>query len=199
MFYIGVDLGKTHDHTAIAVVEQENARLINQSRISAALPPLPPKLLVRRIERIALGTPYPRVVDRIRAVTHELAFAGRCALVIDGTGLGAPVVDMLLEPGIGCDLTAVTITGGAQESRTRWPYVSVPRRDLIAGIQLALEKGQIVIARRMQESAALLRELLSVRLDRDSPEHDDLVLALALACWRSRRKGIFPGGRLPCF
>src|SRR5271166_5640011 len=117
MFYIGVDLGQKQDYTAIAVVEKEDSRLVNRPRVYDAQRPVAPNLFVRRLERIPLGTPYPRIVERIRAITHEPPLAGRCALVVDATGLGAPVVDMLREPGAGCDITAVTITGGDRVSR----------------------------------------------------------------------------------
>jgi hypothetical protein len=69
----------------------------------------------------------------------------------------------------------------------RWGSLNVgaPKRDLISGLQLALEKGELRIARRMKEVGSLVRELMEVR-----GEHDDLVIALALACWRARRKTI---------
>jgi len=199
MFYIGVDLGQKHDYTAIAVLEKENARRINDPRLYMALAPVAPQLLLRRLERIPLGTPYPRIVDRIRSLTHEPPLAGRCALALDGTGVGAPIVDMLLDSRLACDLTAVTITGGDHASRRSWPWVSIPRRDLIAGIQLALEKGILRIARTLPEAGALRKELVAIRADRDGAEHDDMVLALALACWRSNRKSVFSQGRLPGF
>ena len=52
-------------------------------------------LVLRHVERVPLGTPYPEVVERVRElVTHD-ELAGRCALAVDATGVGAPVVDML--------------------------------------------------------------------------------------------------------
>jgi hypothetical protein len=199
LFYIGVDLGQKHDHTAIAIIERESARHVNTRTLFAPLKPQMPKLFVRRVERIALGTPYPRIAERIRQITHEPLLAGRCALAIDATGLGAPVVDMLREPGLGCEMLAVTITGGTRESRQGMMQIGVPRRDLISGVQLLLEKECLRIARHMPESGALFRELLAMRTDRDTAEHDDLVLALALACWRARRKSVYAAGRLPGF
>jgi hypothetical protein len=71
---------------------------------------------------------------------------------------------------------------------------------LIAGVQVALEKKELRIARRMREAGSLVRELLDVRIAaglrlgrvrigaEGSGEHDDLVIALALACWRARRR-----------
>ncbi len=182
MFFIGVDLGQKRDHSAIVVVENN---------------PVPAGLLVRRAERIPLGTAYPKVADRIRALTHEHPFFGRCALVVDATGVGAPVVDMLREPGLACDLTAVTITGGERESRRGYQLFSVPKRDLISGVQLALEKGRLRIAGRMQQAGSLIAELTAMQMGEPSGEHDDLVLALALACWRARRKSVWGGRRLP--
>jgi hypothetical protein len=111
-------------------------------------------------------------------------------VVVDGTGVGAPVVDMLRAAGLGCEITAVSITGGDRESRR-----GVPKRDLIAGVQLALEKGELRIARRMKNAGALVRELLDMRMTASGGmgaeghgEHDDLAIALALACWKARRR-----------
>jgi hypothetical protein len=74
----------------------------------------------------------------------------------------------------------------------------VPKRDLIASVQVALEKGELRIARELPAAGALVEELVDVRktaresgrdrvgADR-AGEHDDLVIALALACWKGRR------------
>lgn len=197
MYFIGVDLGKSQDHTAIVVVEKEDPGLLNQSRLYAALRPLPPSLLVRRLERVALGTSYPRIVEHLRAITQEPALAGRCTLVVDATGLGEPVVDMLRESGAGCDITAVTITGGNGISRRGHMHFGVPRRDLLAGLQLAFEQGRLRIARNMKYAEAFGRELLAMRAGRPGSEHDDLVFAVSLACWRANRKSVWGTSRLP--
>jgi len=197
MFYFGVDLGQKRDYTAIAVVEKENARLVNQSRVYGAMRPEPAKLLVRRLERIPLGIPYPKMVEHIRSIAHEPGLAGRCALVVDATGLGVPVVDMLREPGTGCDITAVTITGGERVTRRGEMHFGVPRRDLLAGVRVAVEKGVLRVADRLEHAPTLVRELLALRYDEEGAEHDDFVFAVALGCWRADRKSVWGGGRLP--
>ncbi len=181
-FYVGVDLGQKQDHTAIAVVERREF------------------LLVRHVERVALGTPYPLVVAHLREMVGRQEVRGRCAMVVDGTGLGGPVVDMLRGAGLGCEITAVTITGGDREHRGGGMSVSVPKRDLIAGVQVSLDTGDMRIARRMKEVGSLVRELVDVRMTAGLGtgrvrfgadgygEHDDLVIALALACWRAKRR-----------
>ena len=56
MFYLGLDLGKKHDHTAIAIVEKR----------------MHTTLLVRHLERVELGTPYPAVVARIGEIVGRM-------------------------------------------------------------------------------------------------------------------------------
>lgn len=100
---------------------------------------------------------------------------------------------------MGCEICEVTITGGEHASAgaagSRW---NVPKQDLLTGLQVLLEKGELRIARRMREAGALARELADVRetqrrtgrlrLGADGcGQHDDLVIALALACWRAGR------------
>ena len=75
---------------------------------------------------------------------------------------------------------------------------------------LMLERGELVIARRLKEAGSLVRELMDVRMSLGGGpgasgrvrlgadgggEHDDLVIALALACWLGKRPGIGFGGR----
>jgi hypothetical protein len=102
----------------------------------------------------------------------------------------------------------VTITGG-QQPHARGGGWSVPKQDLIAYIQVLLEKGELRIARDLRGARMLLRELMDVqeklkssgatRVGADgSGEHDDLVIALALACWKAKgTRELFGAGRLP--
>jgi hypothetical protein len=193
-FYVGLDLGQRRDHSAVAVVEKvERARPYGPPEFEA--------LQLRYVERLPLGMTYPQVVARVREVTELPELRSRCELVTDATGVGRPVVDMLRAEELGCEITAVTITGGEKE--TGGPgygggQYNVPKKDLIASVQLALEKGELKIAKDLREAAALMEELVDVRntareggrdrvgADRVG-EHDDLVIALALACWKGRR------------
>jgi hypothetical protein len=191
MFYVGLDLGQRRDPTAVAVVE----KVTNHLR-------------VRHVERVALGTPYPGVVERVREIMRNRELAGNCALAVDGTGVGAPVVDMLRAARLGCDIAAVTITGGERQRQSGGVW-NVPKRDLIAGVQVLLERGELKLAKGLRELGPLMRELTDVRstagaggrvrLGADGcGEHDDLVIALALACWRAKRGQIgFGAERLP--
>jgi hypothetical protein len=76
---------------------------------------------------VALGTPYPKVVEKLRDLARSHSIAGNCALVVDGTGVGTPVVDMLRSAGLGCEITSVTITGGEKPTGLG-RRVTVPRK-----------------------------------------------------------------------
>ena len=103
-------------------------------------------------------------------------------------------------------MTAVTITGG-ERGAGDW---SVAKQDLIGELQVLLEQGQMRIG-VMRETQQLVRELLDmkmsagrtgrVRMGADGyGEHDDLAIALALACWSGkarRRVGEIGTKRLP--
>jgi hypothetical protein len=201
MFYLGLDLGQRHDPTAIAVVERmERVRPWQGTEFHS--------LRVRHLERVPLGTPYPGVVARVREITQNDELAGNCALAVDGTGVGAPVVDMLRAARLGCDISAVTITGGDRQHQKGSAW-SVPKRDLLAVVQVLLERDELKLARGLRELGPLVRELTDVRatagisgrvrLGADGcGEHDDLVIALALACWRAKRgQAGFGTRRLP--
>ncbi len=165
-------------------------------------------LQLRYAERVALGTPYPDVAEYVRYLVGHRNLRGQCAIAVDSTGVGEPVVDMLRSGRLGCEVSAVNMTGGERERRSGNVW-NVPKRDLMAGLQVLIEKGELKIAQGMKETGRLVRELTDVRLTAGSGgrlrmgadgagEHDDLVMALALACWRAKRAQIgFGTRRLP--
>ena len=116
------------------------------------------------------------------------------------------MVDMLRSGQLGCEVCAVNITGGEKENQSGNVW-NVPKRDLITGVQVLIEKGQLRIAPRMKETGALGRELTDVRMTAGGGmrmgaegygQHDDLVIELARCCGRARRgQNGFGTRRLP--
>jgi len=189
MYFFGLDLGQRRDHSAVVVVERIDRR---RAFLGTAFD----KLLVRYIERMPLGMPYPLIVERVRQILRCDELYGNCALAVDATGLGAPVVDMLRAARLGCDLTPVVITGG-ERGVGQW---SVPKRDLMAEVEMLLASGRLKIG-KLKEGARLMRELTNMRMSVNGSgrvrlgadgygEHDDLAIALALACWRAKGRTI---------
>ncbi len=105
MFFLGIDLGQRRDNTAIAIVEKIETRTPWGTEFQS--------LHCRHAERVPLGTPY--------------------AIAVDATGVAAPVVEMMRRAGLGCDISAVTITGGGTASSVGDKH-NVPKPDLWAGI-----------------------------------------------------------------
>ncbi len=198
MHYLGVDLGQKQDPTALALVRRIEYR-------DAYGGPRFDGLGVVGLERVPLGTPYPVVVERLRRLTHRLDLIGRVKVVVDATGVGSPVVESMRQVGLGAEVTSVTITGGASETHKGLDY-HVPKQDLMMGLQLLLEKGELRISRRVQEAGALVKELVNMRQQTGARgrirvgaeafgEHDDLVMALALAVWKAKRIFVVSGMR----
>ena len=149
-------MGQKRDHSAIAVVEGEEKRL-------AWMPSLPRQMRIRYLQRIPLGTPYPRVVERVREIVRNPLLQGRSRVVVDATGVGGPVVDLLKAARLDCPLTVVTITSGerAHSSGENW---HVPKQDLLTNLLVLLEAGELRIPRRLREAGALIRELNHVEV-----------------------------------
>ena len=156
MFYVGVDLGKARDHTAIAIVERREIR-------APYMVPTFTCLMLRYTERIPLRTSYPDVVERVCWLARHQNLRGQCAMAVDGTGVGAPVVDMLRRGQPECEVSAVNITGGEKETRSGSVW-NVPKRDLMVGLQVLPEKRQLKIARELKEIGSLIRELTDVQI-----------------------------------
>ena len=182
-FVVGVDLGQTHDYTALVVLERVGE-----------------ELHVRHIERLPLGMSYPDQVQRIAAIVSSPELARDALVAVDGTGVGRAVTDLLqdaLRPPR-APLVAITITGGvtASHKKSRW---SVPKRDLIGGAQVALQSKRLKIASALENAQLLVDELTAYRvtLSEDGRENfgngreapnDDLVLALSIGVYASGRR-----------
>ena len=199
-YFVGADFGQSRDHTAIAVLERAEVRGSFDYAVRAYQREV--ALRLRYLERVPLGTPYPEVVERVAEVTRDRQLAGRCHLAVDGTGVGRPVVDLLRRAKTEAILMPVTITGGQTET-TDQGFYRVPKRDLIIGLQVLLQRGGLRIAARLPFARKLVEELEAVEV-RVSPAgneqyaawregtHDDLVFAVALAYWSAQKA--YPNG-----
>lgn len=87
----------------------------------------------------------------------------------------------------------VTIHGGDAATRDDAGF-RVPKRDLVGAVQIMLQQGRLKVAEVLPEAAAFVREATAFRVtinDRGHDsyaawregDHDDLVLAVAMACW----------------
>jgi hypothetical protein len=176
MYIVGLDLGQAQDYTALAIIEVSDEEQ--------------PTLHLRHLQRYPLGTPYPQIVAGVTALMARKEMGDDPQLVVDATGVGAAVVDMLYAAGL--YFTPVIITGGDVVHREGSAY-RVPKRDLVAAVQTLLQTQRLRFAAGMPLVDTLSRELINFRYKITDAgndtyggregEHDDLVLAVALACW----------------
>jgi hypothetical protein len=150
-------------------------------------------LSLRHLQRFELGTPYPQIVERVGAMLRAEPLRGRRrSLVVDATGVGAGVVDMFVHAGL--YPIPISIHGGDTVHYQR-PGYRVPKRDLVGAVQILLQSERLKIVRSLPEAATLRTELQNFRVKIDprtahdsyshwrEADHDDLVLATALAAW----------------
>ena len=193
---------------------QENFARKLAEKVTSLRPAHAASMLTVGISRIPLNTKYPLQAKIIIDLISRPPLLNNCELVVDATGVGIPFLDILEEQGaepIGITIhggTAVTVAEGGRRFR-------VPKGDLIAAAQIIIQQRDLEVMKTAMGAAKGKKDALPVDWDELSTqllnyqtkrkpetghetydarehEHDDIVLALALAVWRRRP----PGGRV---
>ena len=192
-FVLGLDLGQVNDPTALCVLEKVDAP--PPAKPSSQAKQNQQHYQCRLLKRWPLGTPYPTIVDQVSAlVAHEPL--SDCTLAIDATGVGRPVVDLFRKARLGIRLLPVTITAGQSESVVNGEF-HVAKTVLITGVQVLLQSKRIKFADKLPDVPVLIRELQNYQskitaaahetFNAREGEHDDIVLAVAVAVWAGER------------
>lgn len=187
-FYLGLDLGQASDYTALCILEIQPGR----------------SYAVRRLERIR-GESYPNIVQKVEALMRSPALKGNASLVVDQTGVGVPVVDLLRKAGLGP--VAISIHGGDKASNEGDTW-RVPKRDLVGVLQVLLQSGRLKVSSQLKLGPVLQAEMLNFKVKIDpvtahdsysawrESDHDDLILSVALAAWYAETQRPKPQPRL---
>ena len=203
---VGVDLGTAVDYTAVSILEDVHGVLDwntpEERHTNTGLVPQKPEHrgYVRHLQRYELGLSYPQIIDRVIELLSRPPLCGdgdnpAAELVVDDSGVGRPVSDMLVDRGL--KPVRVTIVGGMKAEPkfgNRW---HVPKELLITGLDAALHAGTLIIAKELTESHALKNELVDFRrtvsgagrasFSARSGQHDDLILSVAISNWWARK------------
>jgi hypothetical protein len=205
-YYAGLDLGHSADYTALAVLQKVPTYDSQTGKHSI-------ELHLRHLQRFPLKTPYTDIADQVKSLLTSPPFTtpiisdGRLArptteLIVDRTGVGVAVTDLLKERRL--NYIAVTITGlGQKVNRHSTKEYSVPKQDLVSALEVSFHKGTLKVAKGLPGWPKLREDLLNFRRKQSKvtahisyehwreSDHDDLVLAAALACWKAtyKRKG----------
>ncbi|HDI01343.1 MAG TPA: hypothetical protein ENF78_02820 [Candidatus Bathyarchaeota archaeon] len=160
--YAGLDLGKLRDQSVLAVVERE---------------PSGDRLILRLLMAFDIGTPYSLILDEVVGTCEAL---GIVRLAVDRSGPGEAIFEGLAARLKGCLVEGFKFTA---ESKAK----------LLSNLKLLMEKGQLLMPydRALLAQLSLITQELSptgrLLLKHPPGGHDDMVMALALACWAASR------------
>ena len=193
-FYLGLDLGQTTDFTALAVVERRYPPPSGNEYPD-------PVYLLRHLHRFPLGTSYTAIVSAVAELVSTEQLRYQSVLTVDQTGVGRPLVEMLRKADMRCRIVAETITAGQTVSVADDGSFRVPKKELVTCLQILLQANRLKIVRSLPAASLLVSELLNFRVKITAAanetfeawrerDHDDLVLALAIAVWYAERDNI---------
>ena len=218
--FFGLDLGRRRDPAALVLLERLSIPLGRTDPVTYQ-PLAELRLILRAAVRYPLGLPYLTLVSRVSSAVASAAsrpavglsrpFAreprwpvqtGHPArphrtLVVDATGVGAPVVELLRRAPLEATLMPVTITSGAHTAPDPHGGWLIPRRDLLTRLRITFESGLLRIPRSLPLARDILNELVHLS-DTPSSRHDDLAFALALATWPALPADSLPNCGLLC-
>lgn len=195
---LGLDAGKVRDHSALVVVERMEHLSATSEHVKGWCDwfwtDSTDHYWVRALHRWPLGTPYPVVIEELgRLLNPNGGDYPDARLFFDATGVGQAVEDMVRDAHYADRLGvryphSITITSGSDE---RPGYV--PKVNLIATLRRLLSEDRLHVPRSLPLAAQLRAELSDFAMTlsasgretygaRAEATHDDLVIALALAC-----------------
>ena len=191
-YCVGVDVGQKRDPTAIAAVEVR----YTSSNVG--------HYFVRYIKRLKLGLLYADVATKVARLDEQLrADAQRkgkrvdITYILDSTGVGEGVSEMIINALPSADIRKCYLTGGINDSK-EGNQIKLPKTQLASTLVAALDDGRVKFPKSSKEIDAMIDELQNYEIHvseegRDSygafkvGTHDDLVTALGLACWYAER------------
>lgn len=182
-FFVGLDCGQAQDYSALSILREQGDRYE-----------------VVHLERLPLDMPYPKQIEYIFQIMHRKPLEkANVTLAIDYTGVGRPVWDLAQDRGL--RPIGISITGGDSvtwlDDRTR---ARVPKRDLIAGLQIGAQNDVLKVAQDLKFGPVLAEELQSFKVKIDprtahdsygswrEGSHDDLILSVAIALWTAQNR-----------
>lgn len=197
MKIFSVDFGNLGDYTAYSVIEaEEKWESPEVNGIKRMKQRAHYVFKVRYLERVSAEMSYPEIIKDIKTKLKHPKVAGS-QLVVDGTGVGLPVLQEMQEQGL--NPIGICITGGQNvgewkaRSGSRLGY-TVPKRDIVTTLQNAFASRRLIIPRKLAHADAFVEELVNFKLKisrngSDTYEawresiHDDLVLSVGIGVW----------------
>jgi len=176
---LGWDIAQTTDSSIIAVIEYDGN---------------PPMYWVRRIVKLQKGMPYDAQVREVRTLFFE--YHDPC-LIIDRTGVGLPICDMIVAGGL--QPVQVSLTSGDLVSKPEPGKVNLPKKDMVASITKVIQERRLKVVVGCENAALFRSELKNFQLKVSSSgyntynaapgAHDDTITAIGLCLWHGEQDG----------
>ena len=201
---VGADFGQRRDHSAISILSRQWEIDVPEQG-SWAFEDLDPDAAVLRYDltdviEIPLGTRWPYVIQRLAEImgSEQIRSEGG-RLVVDATGLGAPLLADLREQGIG-PVLGINVTAGQSESASQADsaIINLGKQPLVTALQVAFERGKIRLGagvpERFEEQLLNFGPKINRRTGNvayeaiDESQHDDLVISSSLCFWFASTK-----------
>jgi hypothetical protein len=195
-FVSALDLGQVTDYSAFIIAECSTIPDPDPDRKGYTMK----RYDVRHIQRWELGTKYTQIVEDLKTCYSAKPNLPHTKLLVDATGCGRPVVDMLRDSTLMASVRAYTITHGFTEGEFKDRHGTVPKLHLCGVTQAAVQQRRVRYADGLRLGPVLEKEMetFQVKVTETRNEtfpswrekdHDDLVLALALIIWYGERHG----------
>lgn len=198
-YCLSVDLGSEQDYTAISLIKRvekmqdKGVKTFNSRPMVREKATIIAELHLVYMERLPLKMLYDAIIDKIKYIMMRPDFVNQIALVVDRTGIGGPVVQMMYNKGLAP--IGISIHGGERVT-TGKDYYGVPKRDLVMALLTAFQMRRFKIPSpsRLPVIETFQKELSNFRMKitqsgHDSYEawlerlHDDLVMSAAMGVW----------------
>lgn len=189
-YFVGLDLGKMADYTAIAGIRRTVVLDQDGKEETTATGKKVYDLLCNHLDRFPLGTSYPTVVRNVKELMSRPALGPDPMLCVDSGGVGQAVVDLFRDAQLGCQLTAIQITGGSSVTASGDSW-NIAKCELMGSVQAALSSGRLKFAKGLDYADIAKKEFFDYRVrvtaaahetfNAREGAHDDVVLAVAMA------------------
>lgn len=177
---IGLDLGQQNDYTVLSILKIKDNPSIRGTLYQLIY-----------LYRVPLETSYPNIISWVSALISDHLAIYNYVLVVDYTGVGRPIVDMLRQDQL--NLLAVNITGGNVASWKHGNEVSVPKKEIVTCLQVTLESSRLRFSEDISSLDTLAQEFISfkpkisasanLQFEAEYGYHDDIVMSIGLAIW----------------
>ena len=195
-YWLGVDLAQAQDNTALVCIHDECLPMWGPSSRQVLGPRRRTIVFADKFK----GVSYPDIVSHVIRTILKEPLRGRCRLVIDASGLGRVVSDLLFDQRV--EHHAIQMTVG-QNWVEKDRYVNVGKTLLLETLSLLFATGDLMFAHDLPLREDILAELETFQLEttaagnqvitqgRSGQHHGDLAIALAVACFASEH--LVPG------